>query len=369
MTTNNFITVPLSFWFNNPVTSALPIVSLPYKPLRENFDEIDELDKLIKVFYENYIEYYPGKIHIEFEKIEDFQLEPIDKEVPTIYITLSPDEDTIKRNIKKHDDMVNVLKGFNVNNDLINEIMDMLYNYDNTNRIDSIMDILKKSDICDNEEDIIMDYIYDTWFTKYKSRISYENLCELEDLYEEYMDYMNIQTDKLYEGINTEKMKASKYKYSDARRYYKYYDYKGNNDISYEEYNEYKEYIRTNNMSYEMFREKLNLLEHDWHRIDENGNDYGGYYDYPVDSEEFNNAYNLTYEKNCKLLYEIGHHELVLQIIEDYEDTYVIEVRNICDFIYRMHQKLKSYKSYKYMPGSITYNLIKNDYDQLFKCV
>lgn len=78
---------------------------------------------------------------------------------------------------------------------------------------------------------------------------------------------------------------------------------------NYFEYNYFKELCRLlddKSMSKEEFVEwaEGNACS-DWSKQDEHGECYGGYWKYPEDSEEYENAYDLSREKNLKLLSEL----------------------------------------------------------------
>jgi hypothetical protein len=76
-------------------------------------------------------------------------------------------------------------------------------------------------------------------------------------------------------------------------------------------YDEYEGFARLlepeeEEMTLDEFREAFNRTAcSDWGKMDENGECYVGFYDYADDSLEYENAYDLTRDKNIRLLYRL----------------------------------------------------------------
>ena len=73
--------------------------------------------------------------------------------------------------------------------------------------------------------------------------------------------------------------------------------------------------------------------------MDRNGTPYGGFWDYPKDSDEYLNAYNLTREDNFRGLCELPYpRRVMLQVINIGCHTRMESVRytnSLCEWIKR----------------------------------
>lgn len=66
-------------------------------------------------------------------------------------------------------------------------------------------------------------------------------------------------------------------------------------------------------MNYKEFVEKYNENAcSEWSKQDRFGESYSGYWKYPTDSEEYKNAWNLTYEDNHKALFELPYPKMFI---------------------------------------------------------
>lgn len=61
-------------------------------------------------------------------------------------------------------------------------------------------------------------------------------------------------------------------------------------------------------MTYDIFKSKFeNIACSDWAKMDKHGVCYGGYWKYPEGSEERENAWELSYNENCRALYDLPY--------------------------------------------------------------
>lgn len=86
------------------------------------------------------------------------------------------------------------------------------------------------------------------------------------------------------------------------------------------------------NMSLETFKDKLDCCS-DWHKMDEHGNSFGGFWDYPEESLEREHAYDLTFDKNIRLLYKLPFSKSFLIKTVDYGCSRRLECVRYSNFL------------------------------------
>jgi hypothetical protein len=105
-------------------------------------------------------------------------------------------------------------------------------------------------------------------------------------------------------------------------------------------------YNTPNTMTKEEFMEKYDEEAcSEWSKMDENGECYGGFYNYPKDSDEYKNAYDLTRKANGEALYNLPYsHALIFETIRIGCNSLQESVKysnTICEYVKR---KLCNYK-------------------------
>jgi hypothetical protein len=126
---------------------------------------------------------------------------------------------------------------------------------------------------------------------------------------------------------------------------YQLYDYNENYDINDELIDKYNDKTV---MSFDEFYEEFdNITCTEWAKIDDNGISFAGYWKYPKESYEYENAYHLTFEDNCKKVYELPYsHKLKLWATKySCEFSYNESVRDTnywCELVKRKIEKINN---------------------------
>jgi len=84
----------------------------------------------------------------------------------------------------------------------------------------------------------------------------------------------------------------------------------------------------------------------EWAKSDKYGNSYGGYWKYPEDSEEYKNAWTLTYSENCKALYDLPYtkHAIIylIKICCSMRMDDVVSLVTYCHYFEKLLENIKS---------------------------
>lgn len=77
----------------------------------------------------------------------------------------------------------------------------------------------------------------------------------------------------------------------------------------------------------------------DWYKMDYKGDPFGGFYSYPEDSYEYENAWTLSFQDNCRRLWQLPYpHDLILKTVEmgcNNRQESVVYSNSLCEWIYR----------------------------------
>lgn len=123
--------------------------------------------------------------------------------------------------------------------------------------------------------------------------------------------------------------------------------------VPYDVYLEWKKIWDDNEeMLYEEFKKEFEETAcTDWAKMDKYGECYGGYWKYPEDSYEKENAWDLSYEENCKALYDLPYpKKFILHTIKigcQNRQESVTYTNLLCEYMKRQINKMKQPKSLK----------------------
>ena len=106
------------------------------------------------------------------------------------------------------------------------------------------------------------------------------------------------------------------------------------------------------NITYDKFISKFEkCMCSEWHKCNRYGEYYTGFYEYPEGSIEKENAWQLTYEDNCKSLWELPYpKKLVLKCIKYLCNNHghgANHINMMCEWIKRKHQQMVDMKTKK----------------------
>jgi len=133
--------------------------------------------------------------------------------------------------------------------------------------------------------------------------------------------------------------------------------------VPYDVYLEWKEiWDNSEKMTYETFKEEFGHAAcSDWHKMDKYGECYGGYWNYPEDSKERENAWDLSYEENCKSLYDLPYpKDFILHTVKvgcNNRRESVPYTNLLCEYMKRQMDRMNQPKSLKNLCANI---IIKN---------
>lgn len=104
-------------------------------------------------------------------------------------------------------------------------------------------------------------------------------------------------------------------------------------------------YVDGPDMSFETFKDRLDEITcTEWHKRDEHGEYFEGYWRYPAGSLEKTHAFQLTYDRNRRLLYKLPYSkEFILKTVEFGCDNGWESVRysnHICEWVRRKQEQL-----------------------------
>jgi len=136
--------------------------------------------------------------------------------------------------------------------------------------------------------------------------------------------------------------------------------------VPYDVFLEWKNIWENNTeMTYEEFKEEFSSTAcTDWAKMDKYGECYGGYWKYPEDSYEHENAWELSYEENRKALYDLPYpKDFILHTVKigcNNRQESVPYTNLLCEYMKRQIERHNKPKSLKDLCAKV---IIKNKLD------